>query len=218
MAIGIGSMAYGQKTDIGLHLTSDTERTFLLEMRTQIADKWKFTGGLTYATEGRRQVSEQVIGSTDSTVTSLVYRESSKYGGLNLGFERQFKESIFSIRGNFGVIYQREVSDYEGQMRSTLNPGMVNYLPTPDSYIFAQRPQVTWKYVKPYLGLALHMNFPISDRFFINLFVGTHYNLTFLMEETDKFDPEEQYANNPQSGNFNFAIPAGVGLRYQFGK
>lgn len=219
LSLMCASSAFSQHSDIGLQLTSDYTQRIMLEYRLPFTDKWKFNLGASYGSDAYWNRYDYIVSASDSLVVERSFSGSDDYAGFRFGFERQFKESMFSISGEFQAQYRNSFRSYYDQ-ETTKDSLTGEWRSIPTFYGFnpgGSIPNVTYHYVIPSLTISGEINIPLGERFLVNAWLGAQVSSPIFIGESNRVDPDDVF-NAPIGVHYlNFNMPAGIGLRYVFG-
>jgi len=203
------------RPDIGVRINSAEFNRIQLEFRKPISEKYTMRFGLSQGQSTGNYFSN-ISDANDSLVT---FREKSKVGinfDFRFGFERNLSWKNFSLHGDLIVAYNK--LDYHNWDSYTIKDSSNVWSQTP-SYdpTHPNSARAVEHYIGGGLAAGISYNFPLSERFILNL----NLNYTGLVRFNISHHETADNLNEFFDGNgttFDLYTSAGVGIRYVFVK
>ena len=217
-----------QKSDISLVYNTTQFNRLNIDYRLPIKEIYKLRFGVNIGTVNNYNFfdSGQYIYASDSLITKRFNAANTSQFGLKFGIERQMtKNSIFSLETDFMVSYRNEKlwiynTNYifNDTTNNWISDDFYNNSYQEKTYDFEGNSKLNRKYIVPQVQLNFVMNLPIVEDVYLKLFVGGLVGFPILINESNKFDPNNEFVPATDIQTFEMTSQAGIGLGVNFGK
>lgn len=211
------------KNDIGFIISTNSQIKIGLEYRLNINDHWQLRLGGFYGSRNSYPFNDgQVIEVSDSLITNRRHQFRTNYMTLEIGGQRRFRSSMFSLSTDLLFTYNNSRETYSNNytvLDSTgeWNHASYNLISSSFPDLSGSNAQVIRHYLSPQLVVGVLMDIPINSRFAFSLGISGIAGTNIFIQSTDEVDPLNEF-NDPAQFSFNFSTSVNAGIRYRFGK
>lgn len=219
------------RRDIGFVYNTFSFNRINIDYRTPKSDMYKLKFGFTIGQSNSfndESSNSYYTFANDSIITKRQRSFTNFQSGFKVGLERRLGSSnMFSIGADFIIAYRNErvwLYDNNYLYVDSLNIWTPEYTVYPENYYLKTdyyQPLVTKvnrTYIVPQLQVNFLMDIPISKDLFLNLFIGGLFGTPILLQEKNKYDPQNELPSLKNVHTFEMTSQAGIGLRYSIGK
>ncbi len=224
-ALGSASIGLGQvRQDLSLRYELGSDRQLILEHRAPFANKFMIITGLTYAGNGNVDGSypwwsqlPDIYNGSDTLIEMREPQVSRSGGDLRFGISRQIRWPIFSVRADVFSGYRREITDILSDYYEIQSSG--TWISTSPPVSVSNRALRTVHRLNAGAMLSVHLDLPLGNRFFVNLFAAGSFTNNRVIAEEVVWDPLGEFTSPVWPGSSSdFNLRCGGGVRYRFGK
>jgi hypothetical protein len=210
-----------EKGDVGFIYNTYEYNRINLDYRKTINKHYKLKLGIVGGQySGRPTFNPNIFYGSDSLITYKFFAKSTSQIGLKIGGERKLQQSIFSIGADVLLSYRDEKnfiykSNYvfddslkRWELESTNKNGY--------GFKNPNNPKVRRSYFVPQVQFSFSMDLPIVQNLYLNMYIGGLFAFPILINESEKYDPFNEYEKPKNISTFDMTSQAGLGVRYAF--
>ena len=205
------------KSDLGLIYSTDVNNRISLEFRKPLANASRIKFGVFYGAYSSLDYRQNIISSTDTSVTFEDYSKNVENYGLRIGIDNPFEESLFSFGSDLNIAYcgtQQQFISYN----KVLNNDSI-YIISPyylQGGFNSISNSIKQHFLAVHLRFSLMLDVPLGDAFLINFNIAANLGVPIYMGASQVIDPGNKFIRTPPL-TFDFTSGFGIGLRYLIG-
>jgi hypothetical protein len=192
-----------------------------LDYRKTINEHYKLKLGIVGGQYGLSPTFNQnIYYGSDSLITYKFFAKQASQIGLKIGGERKLQQSIFSVGADVLLSY-RDEKNYIYKSNYVFDDSLKIWKPestTQNGYGFnnPNNPKVRRSYFVPQIQFSFSMDLPIVQNLYLNMYIGGLFAFPIFINESEKFDPFNEYVTPKKTSTFDMTSQAGLGIRYAF--
>ncbi len=219
------------KADIGFIFNTFKFNRINLEYRTPIRDNYKLKFGVTIGQSNDfsdKSPNNYYTFANDSVITLRKRNYTNFQGGFKIGIEHQLgSNSMFSFGADLNVAYRNEkvwLYDEHYLHIDSSNNWVHEAFIYPENFYSNSNydnpltTKINRTYIVPQLQFNFLIDIPVTKDLYLNLFVGGLIGIPFVLDEKNKFDPNNELPSLKDVYVFEMTSQAGLGFRYSIGK
>jgi hypothetical protein len=202
---------------LGLIYSTDVNNRISLEFRKPLANASRIKFGVFYGAYSSLDYRQNIISSTDTSVTFEDYSKNVENYGLRIGIDNPFEESLFSFGSDLNIAYcgtQQQFISYN----KVLNNDSI-YIISPyylQGGFNSISNSIKQHFLAVHLRFSLMLDVPLGDAFLINFNIAANLGVPIYMGASQVIDPGNKFIRTPPL-TFDFTSGFGIGLRYLIG-
>ena len=211
-----------QNRDFGFIYNTYNLNRINLDYRQLLGEKYKLKIGAVIGQGASSPFNKgDIVFGSDSLITYRYNVHNTTQFSLKIGGERVLGNSIFSIGADVLLSYRDEknyihYSDYVYDDSLKLWKDYSEYNPNGMGFKNPDNSKVRRGYFVPQLQFSFLMDVPITERLYLNLFVGGVFSFPIFIKESHKYDPLNELTLPTSLTTFEMSSQAGIGLRFTF--